>query len=414
MQLAKKAIDVNKCPYLSKESKDALEAASRPPIKLITLGEGEDKLEIGNENVMFRHEEKFYHPCGLGFIIDDDLSDSEIKERIKKINKLDFERVGQKIKVNLIAVKQKKDAKRFAEVVKLTADNTALALVLMSDDAAALKAALGFTGKRRPLIYRATKENLKPIALLAKEYNLSLVASGKGIEEVSSLTTELNNLGLSDLVIETGDKSISDKIWDLTEIRRLALKKNNRSLGYPALVVVDNADPFEEAQEAASYIAKYAGIVLIRGVESFENLALLTLRQNIYTDPQKPLQIEPKLYAVGSVSDKSPVLVTTNFSLSYFTVLGEVEASKIPSYIVSVDTEGMSVLTAWAAEKFTPRKISDSLNKFGVKEVISHKRLIIPGYVSVISGELQDESGFEVIVGPKEAAGIPSFLKNLQ
>ena len=414
MQLAKKAIDVNKCPYLSKESKDALEAASRPPIKLITLGEGDDKLEIGNENVMFRHEEKFYHPCGLGFIIDDDLSDSEIKERIKKINKLDFERVGQKIKVNLIAVKQKKDAKRFAEVVKLTADNTALALVLMSDDTAALKAALGFTGKRRPLIYRATKENLKPIALLAKEYNLSLVASGKGIEEVSSLTTELNNLGLSDLVIETGDKSISDKIWDLTEIRRLALKKNNRSLGYPTLVVVDNADPFEEAQEAASYIAKYAGIVLIRGVESFENLALLTLRQNIYTDPQKPLQIEPKLYAVGSVSDKSPVLVTTNFSLSYFTVLGEVEASKIPSYIVSVDTEGMSVLTAWAAEKFTPRKISDSLNKFGVKEVISHKRLIIPGYVSVISGELQDESGFEVIVGPKEAAGIPSFLKNLQ
>ncbi|HPL82822.1 MAG TPA: acetyl-CoA decarbonylase/synthase complex subunit gamma, partial [Candidatus Omnitrophota bacterium] len=121
-----------------------------------------------------------------------------------------------------------------------------------------------------------------------------------------------------------------------------------------------------------------------------------------------------KLYAVGSVSDKSPVLVTTNFSLSYFTVLGEVEASKIPSYIVSVDTEGMSVLTAWAAEKFTPRKISDSLNKFGVKEAISHKRLIIPGYVSVISGELQDESGFEVIVGPKEAAGIPSFLKNLQ
>jgi acetyl-CoA decarbonylase/synthase complex subunit gamma len=414
MQLAKKAIDVNKCPYLSKESKEALEAASRPPIKLITLGEGEDKLEIGNENVMFRHEEKFYHPCGLGFIIDDDLSDSEIKERIKKINKLDFERVGQKIKVNLIAVKQKKDAKRFAEVVKLTADNTALALVLMSDDTAALKAALGFTGKRRPLIYRATKENLKPIALLAKEYNLSLVASGKGIEEVSSLTTELNNLGLSDLVIETGDKSISDKIWDLTEIRRLALKKNNRSLGYPTLVVVDNADPFEEAQEAASYIAKYAGIILIRGVESFENLALLTLRQNIYTDPQKPLQIEPKLYAVGSVSDKSPVLVTTNFSLSYFTVLGEVEASKIPSYIVSVDTEGMSVLTAWAAEKFTPRKISDSLNKFGVKEVISHKRLIIPGYVSVISGELQDESGFEVIVGPKEAAGIPSFLKNLQ
>ena len=413
MQLAKKAVAIEKCPYLSKESKEALEAASRPPIKLITLGKGEDKLEIGNESVMFRHEEKFHHPCGIGFIVEDNLTDKEIKERIGKINKLEFERVGQKIKVNLVAIKQKKDAKRFIEVVKLVADNTVLALVLMSEEPEALKSALDIVGERRPLIYHARKENLKSIALLANNYNVPLVVFAEGLEAISDLTVELNSVGVADLVIETGNKSIANKIWDLTQIRRLALKKNNRSLGYPSLVVIDQDDPFEEAQEAASYIAKYAGIVLIKGVESFEVLSLLTLRQNIYTDPQKPLQIESKLYSVGQVNDKSPVLVTTNFSLSYFTVLGEVEASKIPSYIVSVDTEGMSVLTAWAAEKFTPRKISDSLNKFGVKGFVSHKRLIIPGYVAVISGELQDESGFEVIVGPKEAAGIPSFLRNL-
>jgi acetyl-CoA decarbonylase/synthase complex subunit gamma len=413
MQLAKKAVDIEKCPYLSKESKEILEAASRPPIKLVTLGRDEAKFEIGNESVMFRHEEKFHRPCGIGFIIEDNLSNAEIKERIGKINKLEFERVGQKIKVNLLAIKQKKDAKRFIEVVRLAADNTTLALVLMSEEPEALKSALDIVGERKPLIYRATKENLKSIALLAKNYSVPLVAFAEDLGAVSGLTVELSNLGITELVIETGNKPIASKIWDLTQIRRLALKKNNRSLGYPSLVVIDQDDPFEEAQEATSYITKYAGIVLIKGVESFEILSLLTLRQNIYTDPQKPLQIEPKLYPVGQVSDKSPVLVTTNFSLSYFTVLGEVEASKIPSYILSVDTEGMSVLTAWAAEKFTPRKISDSLNKFGVKEIISHKRLIIPGYVAVISGELQDESGFEVIVGPKEAAGIPSFLKNL-
>jgi len=413
MQLAKKAVEIEKCPYLSKESKEALEAASRPPIKLVTLGKGDNKLEIGNESVMFRHEEKFYHPCGIGFIIEDNLSNTEIKARIEKINKLEFERVGQKIKVNLVAIRQKNDAKRFIEVVKLAADNTTLALALMSEEAGALKSALDIIADRKPLIYRAKKENLKSIALLAKDYNVPLVVSAENLELISGLTVELNSLGVSELIIECRGKSIANKIWDLTQIRRLALKKNNRSLGYPSLVVIDQDDPFEEAQEAATYITKYAGIVFIKGIESFEILSLLTLRQNIYTDPQKPLQIESKLYPVGQVSDKSPVLVTTNFSLSYFTVLGEVEASKIPSYIVSVDTEGMSVLTAWAAEKFTPHKISESLNKFGVKGIVSHKRLIIPGYVAVISGELQDESGFEVIVGPKEAAGIPAFLKNL-
>jgi len=178
-------------------------------------------------------------------------------------------------------------------------------------------------------------------------------------------------------------------------------------------VVVDEDDPYEEAMEAATYITKYAGIVLIKGIEQWQALALLTLRQNIYTDPQKPLQIEPKLYPVGQATDKSPVLVTTNFSLSYYTVLSEVEASKIPSYILSVDTEGMSVLTAWAAEKFTPDKISASLNKCGVKDIVSHNRLVIPGYVAVMSGDLEEKSGWQVVVGPKEAAGIPSFLKNL-
>ncbi len=413
MQLAKKAVNIDKCPYLSQESKAMLQASSQPPIKLITVGQGDNKLEIGNETVMFRHEEKFHHPCGIGFIIDDNLSDSQIKEKLAKINELKFERIGQELKVSLVAIKQNSTKDKFVSCVQLVLNNTQLGIVLMSNDLESLKGALAIAKDRNPLVYNATVDNSKEIAAIVKEFKAPLVVTGRDLEALSGLTKDLNSQGITDLVLDTGSKSVSDKIWDLTQIRRQALKKSNRSLGYPMLVIVDEADPFEEVIKAAAYITKYAGIVLLKGIESWQALSLLTLRQNIYTDPQKPLQIEPKIYPIGAVTDKSPVLVTTNFSLSYYTVLGEVESSKIPSYILSVDTEGMSVLTAWAAEKFTPEKISDTLNKLAVKELVSHKRLIIPGYVAIMSGDLEDKSGWEIVIGPKEAAGITTFLKNL-
>jgi len=412
MQLAKKAVSIDKCPFLSIEAKSALEASSQPPIKLITIGQGDNKLETGNETVLFRHEEKFYRPTGIGFIIEDSLSIAGIKNKLEAINKLKFERVGQELNVNLAAIRYGGDKKKFIEAVQAVLDNTQLSLVLMCDQPQALREALKISSARRPLIYRVTAETAAEFSKLAQEFKVPVVASSPDLEKLSALTKELNNQGIHDIILDTGAKPVKDKIWDLTQIRRQALKKSNRSLGYPALAIADMDDPIEEAMAAATYISKYAGIVLLRGTEPWEALSLLTLRQNIYTDPQKPLQIEPKLYSVGAVSDKSPVLVTTNFSLTYYTVLGEVEASKVPTYIMSVDTEGMSVLTAWAAEKFTPEKITESINKFSVTDSVSHKRLIIPGYVAVMSGDLEDKSGWQVVVGPKEASGLPSFLKN--
>ncbi len=414
MQLAKKAISIDKCPYLSEQVKKILLASAQPAIRQVTIGTGEHKLEIGNETVLFRHEEKFRNPCGIGFIIDDSLSDGQIRQKLTGLNQLRFERVGQQLNVNLVAIKQNSDKERFVKVVEYVLNNTQLCLVLMAHDPGALKAAIEISRQRRPLIYHATAENLTEVSKIAKGSGLPLVVSGSDLQALSSLTGTLDGEGVNELVLDTGKKPVSDKIWDLTQIRRQAIKKSNRALGYPALAIADAQDPYEEIIEAATYIAKYASIVLLKGSDPWQALSLLTLRQNIYTDPQKPLQIEPKVYPVGAVSNKSPVLVTTNFSLTYYTVLGEVEASKVPSYIVSVDTEGMSVLTAWAAEKFTPDKISNSINKFAVGDMVSHKRLIIPGYVAVMSGELQDQSGWQVIVGPKEAAGIPAFLKNLQ
>ena len=413
MQLAKKALSIEKCPFVSVEAKATLEEQALPPIKPITLGSSDLNFELGNETVMFRHEEKFRNPAGMGFIIDDNLSDIEISMRLEKINRLKFERVGQLLEVNLIAIKQNSDVKRFLETTRLVLSNTPLPIMLMSSDMLALRQAAEAAKTRKPLLYSATEDNFAQVALIAREFGLPLVVFAQDIDGLMYLTKQLNALGVKDLILDTGEKSVADKIWDLTQLRRQALKRSNRALGYPSLAIVNKADAYEEAMEATAYIAKYAGIVLIKGLESWQVLSILTLRQNIYTDPQKPLQIEPKLYPVGGATEKSPVLITTNFSLSYYTVLGEVEASKVPSYILSVDTEGMSVLTAWAAEKFNAESITKSLDKFSVKDVVRHKNLIIPGYVAILSGDLEEQSGFKVIVGPKEAAGIPAFLKNL-
>ncbi|MBL7070120.1 MAG: acetyl-CoA decarbonylase/synthase complex subunit gamma [Candidatus Omnitrophica bacterium] len=411
MQIAKKSTTIDKCPFMSEESKSMLEASSQPPIKLITIGSQENKLEIGNETVLFRHEEKFHHPCGIGFILEDTLTQAQTKEQIEKIKSLNFERVGQHLDINLIALRHTGEKERFLKLVRTVLESTSFGLVLISSDPQTLKEALQASAGKNPLIYSANKDNLEAFSALAKEFGAALVAKAADLSELEALAKELSAKGVQQIILDTGAKSVQEKVWDLTQIRRQALKKSNRALGFPVLTIVDNPDPYAEAIEAATYISKYSGIVLIKGTESWEVLSLLTLRQNIYTDHQKPLKIDAKLYPVGAVSDKSPVLVTTNFSLTYYTVLGEVEASKVPAYIITIDTEGMSVLTAWAAEKLTPEKIASSMDKFGIKDAVSHKKLVIPGYIAVMSGELEDKTGWQIFVGPKEAAGIPSFLK---
>lgn len=414
LALAKKAVALEKCPYVSQQAKDALEAQAQPPIKLVLIGDDKNKTAVGNETVMFRHEEKFHHPTAIGFIIDDSLADEDIRARLEKIKRLQFERVGQLLKTDLVAIKQLRDANRFVETVKLVSNSVDSGIVLISQDLAALKEALKVLTNRRPLICAAALENLPELADIAKECGASLAVRNESLDGISGLTKKANERGLSDIVIDIDTNRNNARVLEgLTQIRRQALKKANRALGYPVVAMMGRLDPYEEVIKAGDYIAKYSSIVLLNVLEEWAVLALLTLRQNIYTDPQRPLQIEPKLYSIGNVSEASPVLVTTNFSLTYYTVLGEVEASRVPAYILSVNTEGMSVLTAWAAEKFTPEKIAESLKKSGVEEKLKHRNLIIPGYVAVMSGELEENSNWKIIVGPKEAAGIPTFLKNL-
>jgi len=413
MALAQKKTSLDKCPDVTEEAKKALESASEPPIRLITIGSGDKKLEIGNETVMFRHEEKFHHPTGVGFLIEDSQSEDEIKKAVTEINKLEFERVGQKIGVNIIALKEKSDKFRFLKALKIILEGTSLPLLLISDKIDTLKEALSVSRDKNPLIGYCTENNLSDMANLAREYKVPLIVKGDNLDTLEKNVKSINEKGIRDIVIYTGEKILSEKIWDLTIIRRIALKKSFRLFGYPAIAFASSDDLFEEASMANTLVAKYAGICILKHRLAWQVLSILTLRQNIYTDPQKPLQVEPKLYEIGKTNAQSPVLITTNFSLTYYTVEAEVEGSKKPAFIISCDTEGMSVLTAWAAEKFTAESIAKALKGSGVKEKVSHSSIIIPGYVSVLSGKLEDESGWKVIVGPREASGIPSFLRNI-
>lgn len=411
MQLAAKKVSLDKCPHVAEAAKQALEGASAPPIKLVTIGTGDSRLEIGNETVMFRHEETFYHPAGVGFLVEDSLPADGLKAKVAAINKLKFERVGQEIGVDLIAVKH--TGGDFPGAVKAVAAGTKLNLVLISEDAKMLEAAAGAVKDRRPLLYAANKDNFESMAKIAKDNSLPLAVIAGSAKELADLTQKIKGLGVEEIVMDTGTKTVAAKIEDLTLIRRMALKKSARALGYPMITFTTNTDPHAEAAEAASYVAKYSGIVIMKSIQPELVLSVLTVRQNIYTDPQKPVQVEPGAYEIGNVTDKSPVMVTTNFSITYYTVAGEVEASKIPSYIISVDAEGMSVLTAWAAEKFTPEKISQALVACGMKDKVSHQNVIIPGYVAVMSGKLEEDSKWKVLVGPREASGLPKYLREM-
>ena len=411
MKLAQKQASLDQCPHVSEEAKAALSGASAPPIKLITVGTDDRKLEVGNETVLFRHEETFYHPTGIAITVDAGLPEEEFTARIKAIGEVAFERVGQTLRLNAVALRGDGDA--FVKAAALAVEQSAVPLILMNEDPAVMGEALKVCAEKRPLIYAATAENVDAMAALAKERNCPLAVRGSDPSSLAELSEKAQAAGAADLILDSGARNPAEVLANETAIRRAALRKRFRPLGFPTIAFTDGADPLEETQQASTYIAKYAGIVVIGNMEPWELLTLATVRQNIYTDPQKPIQIEEGLYEIGSPDENSPVLVTTNFSLTYFTVEGDVEASRVPAWVVVVDTEGTSVLTAWAAEKFTAEIIAEKVKAFDTASKVKHRKLIIPGHVAVLSGKLEDELSqeWEVVVGPRESSGIPSFLR---
>ena len=411
MKMATKQVALDKCPHVSDEAKAALESASRPPIQLVVIGTDEAEVKIGNETQLFRHEEKFHRPTAVAVRLLDTLDDDALASRAEAIGKLVFERVGTQISVNLIAVENESgDAGKFENAAKVASEKSGLSCVLISAVAANLnKAAEALQGKR-PLLYITDSEQAEAAAKVAKENSCPLAVRADGLDALAELTQKIAAAGVEEIVLDPGTGCHKSTLEELTKIRRVSLK-GFRPLGYPALAVVRATDPTMQAIEASTYISKYAGIVITDAIEPWQTLPTLATRQDVFTDPQKPVAVEPKMYSVGEVSDESPVLVTTNFSLSYYSVENEVESSRVPAYVAAIDTEGTSVLTAWASDKFNAETITAALKKSGIEDQVAHRKVVLPGFVAVLSAGVEDESGWSVLIGPKEASGIPNFLK---
>jgi len=412
MQVAAKKAALDQCPHVSEEAQAALGEAQAPPMLTVKIGSGESEFTVGGETVLFRHEEKFHHPTGVAIKVSAGLSPEDLDKRVDQISRLHFVRVGEEIGVNLIAVEQDgSDGPQYAQTVARILEKSDLPLVLLCSDPQILDSALATAAEARPLIWAATKENWEAMAGLAAKYKVPLVVRSETLDGLAELTEQIKSKGVEDLVLNPVGSDLLDSLTQLTQLRRLALEKVFRPLGYPTLVLTDSTSPAKEASEATTYICRYAGIVVMNGIEGWEILPLLTARQNIYTDPQVPNAIEAKLYEIGEPGADAPVLFTTNFALTYFTVAGEVENSKVPSYISVADTEGLGVLNAYADDKLTAEKVIKAVQEQGAMEKVNHKKLIIPGLVAVLRMEIEEDSGWEVVIGPEDAASIPHFLK---
>lgn len=409
MALANGKTSLDTCPDVSEAAKEALSSAAAPPIRMVKLGAGENVREMGDETEIFRHDKRFNHPTVITIAVNDN---ADVEAEIDVINGLAFDRVGQHYEVDAVAlINASGDAAAFKAAAEKAAAKTDKNFVLVTADTGAMEAALGVLAARKPLLYAADKDNYEKMTELAKANACPLAVKGEDLDSLAELVDKIVALGYKELVLDSGSRETSKVIADLTQIRRQAVRKKFRSFGYPAMAFTAKDDPREELMQAVGYMAKYAGLIVMKTAKKEMLLPLLSWRANIYTDPQKPVAVEPGLHVLGDVNENSPVYCTTNFSLTYFLVEGDVDATRIPSYIISVDTGGISVLTAYADNKFTAEKIAATIKEVGIEQKVAHKKIVIPGAVAVLKGKLEDESGWDVIVGPRESSGIMKFAK---
>ncbi len=413
MKLTTKKADIEECSDISSESREALLEATTPPIQLITVSNQKESVSVGHETVLFRHEKAFFNPTLLGVEVGDNLELEKLKELIDKIETYRFERVGEELKIELIAVSSKTGNKeKFVRTIRETRKLSGKPFILIAETIEMLEAGLEASPGEQILIYDRGHNDLSLLDKIAKKYKCAVVVSGESLSALSDFSRRFKSSGIKDMVLEIPEGTLYSKLANLTQIRRLAVKTNFRPLGFPVVLYINEENPFKSGINAALGITKYASIIILSELNYWQLLPLVVLRQNIYTDPQKPLQVEPGLYGVGEPKAGSPLIVTTNFSLTYFTVSGEIEAGGIPAHLLIVETEGMSVLTAWAAGKFTPAQIAAAVKKLKPEGKLNHRKLIIPGYVAVLSGDLEEElPDWEILVGPNEAADLPTYFK---
>jgi acetyl-CoA decarbonylase/synthase complex subunit gamma len=397
----------------------------KPPIKEITIGTGDSAVKIGGKLVMYRHELTYFNPTVIAIDVTDEMSDEELLARVKKTEGFSYLYIGQKLKLNMIAVRSTSDdPDKFKAAVKKVAANTRLPLVLCSFNPQVMENGLMATPKTRPLIYAATENNWKDMAELSLMYDCPLVVfAPNNLKLLRSLVKTLIEYGVKDLVLDPGTfplEGLADTIVNFTMIRRMACKRGDDLLGFPIIgtpivawaqkAEAPEINMWNEAYLASMLITRYADILIMHSTEGWVLLPNVILRENIYTDPRKPVAVEPGLREFGKPDETSPVMLTTNFALTYYTVASDIESNGLNCYLIVVDTEGHAVDTAVAGRKLTAELIAEAIKTTRVEEKVKHRKLIIPGKAARLSGEIEELSKWEVLVGPRDSSGIPKFL----
>ncbi|GAB4266376.1 MAG: acetyl-CoA decarbonylase/synthase complex subunit gamma [Deferrisomatales bacterium] len=416
MKLAAGKAELSACPYVSDEAQEKLAEASAPPIRVVTLGQGDAAHKVGGETVKYRHEKTFVNPTGIAVALSTETAPEAVDAELKLLNEIAFERVGLTLSPNFVFLwDQNKDQGAFVELVKKVAGATDKGIIVSSEDVGTLKAAADALAGKKFAIHPVTQANADELLALAKDAGCVPVAKGDTVEELAAVGEKIVAAGFKEALLDTGWKGFRETLTDNIAIRRAALDKKARALGFPTIAFPCAMTDHKELQAAyaAALMDKYAGIVVLSSLDPAMTLPLLVNRLNIYTDPQRPMTMDQGIYEINDPGPDSPVIITTNFALTYFVVSAEVEASRVPTWLLIMDTEGMSVLTAWSAGKFVADAMAPFVKKSGITEKVGHQKIIIPGYVAQLSGEFEEElgEGWEVIIGPREAADLPKFLK---
>lgn len=418
MKVAAGGIEIEKCPHMSEENLSKLSESTAPPMKALTVGAGANEYKLGGETVLFRHEKTLVNRNRFAVAIKDTDSADVVNSKIENIKKVDFERIGERMKAEFAAFIYTGNKEAYiANIKAVLASGAELAYMVVCEDVEVAKEALELLKDTNPILHGATAANYEQMVDVAAAGKYALGLKADSLEDLYELTSKVQSKDYKELLLDAGSKTIKEAYTNAIQIRRTALKDGDRTFGYPSIIFVNDLakdNKFMEIALSSIFTIKYGSILVIEDMDFARGHSVWALRQNIYTDPQRPMRVEPKAYSVNNANDESPVLCTVDFALTYFLINAEIEKSKVPTWLLIPDAGGYSVLTAWAAGKFSGSIIANFVKESGVEQKTKSRKLIIPGKVAVLKGDIEDSlPGWEVVVGPNESMQLPKFLKDL-
>ena len=416
MKVAQGAVDIAACPYFAPEALAKLSAATEPPMKTIKVGAGDAEQSLGGETVLFRHEKTFVSRTRYAMSLCTCMDDETVAQKLEDIKKVDYERIGERMFVEMVYVNYSADGKQdYVELVKKAAE-TGRILILGCKDAEVAKAALEVRKDGKPILNGADASNYETMNSVATAAGVVLGVSGADLSEIHDTVEKLEGLGNKNLVIDVTGADVKETFKNAVQIRKAAIKDGDRTFGYPSIVNLHKiaaGDLHKQAALLSLFTMKYGSVIVAEHIGYAEALPLYGLRQNLFTDPQKPMKVEPGVYPLNGADENSVCLTTVDFALTYFLVSGELERSGVPVNLIINDAGGLSVLTSWAAGKFSSSSIAKFFQEQDIEGKIKSRKLIIPGKVAVLKGELEAKMpGWEIIIAPNEAVQLVKFMKD--